>query len=240
MSRRGCGICSCGCWRNSWGDRSMWKNGKLVQTAIGALIGTATVTAITGRWSEFLFLWVSSIPFTRAISYILFEKKAVKREEQESERPKEAPFVASEYFSRMEQAALDILEAQEPVDQTIILWWGLDGLRMNEDGELEWISRKKHKPATTGAFYQPCQSIQSAPQPDRCNQTQSTGVQIQAMSTVPGSAIMSQIQQPMPGYFGYSPYVLPTLYVQPMFAPPLQQCCVQYPSHYYGGCCRVN
>ena len=50
------------------------------------------------------------------------------------------PFVVSEYYDRMEKAALDILEYQESVDQTIILWWVLDGLRLNEDGTLEWLT----------------------------------------------------------------------------------------------------
>lgn len=34
------------------------------------------------------------------------------------------PFVLSEYYARTEKATLDILEQQEPMDQTIILWWG--------------------------------------------------------------------------------------------------------------------
>lgn len=59
------------------------------------------------------------------------------------ERLNTSPFIVSEYYDRMGKSALDILESQEPVDQTIILWWGLDGLRLNEDGSLEWISRKK-------------------------------------------------------------------------------------------------
>lgn len=51
------------------------------------------------------------------------------------------PFSAAAYWERMEQAQLDILEDQKPVDQTVILWWGLDGLTLDENGELKWISR---------------------------------------------------------------------------------------------------
>lgn len=63
---------------------------------------------------------------------------------------KTEPFIVSEYYDRMEKAALDILEHQEAVEQTIILWWGLDGLRLNEDGTLEWVSRRKPRPVDTG------------------------------------------------------------------------------------------
>lgn len=66
-------------------------------------------------------------------------------------------FSVQAYLDRIEQTALEILEKQEPVEQIIVLWWGLDGLRLNEDGALEWISRKK--PGET-VFYQPCQSVQ--------------------------------------------------------------------------------
>lgn len=67
-------------------------------------------------------------------------------------------FSVSEYFDRIEKASIEILEEIKPVDHTIVLWWGLDGLRLNEDGTLEWTSRKRQ---TTGnEFYQPCPSIQ--------------------------------------------------------------------------------
>ena len=81
--------------------------------------------------------------------YYMINERPYEREPLE---PAE-PFVVSEYYDRMEKAALDILENQEPVDQTIILWWGLDGLRLNEDGELEWISRKTPKPVNQNVSY---------------------------------------------------------------------------------------
>lgn len=56
------------------------------------------------------------------------------------------PFSVSNYYARIEKTSLDILYAKKPVDQTIILWLGLDGLRLNDDGSLEWISRKKPEP----------------------------------------------------------------------------------------------
>lgn len=66
-------------------------------------------------------------------------------------------FSVSEYFDRMEKASLEILETMEPIDKTITLWWGFDGIRLSEDGTSKWVSRKK-KPVEN-VFYQPCQSI---------------------------------------------------------------------------------
>lgn len=45
-------------------------------------------------------------------------------------------FSVCDYLDHMENAALEIAEEKEPIDQTIILWWGLDGLRLDEDGSL--------------------------------------------------------------------------------------------------------
>lgn len=84
--------------------------------------------------------WIKSIvsPICEWICSVFMRSK------KETIRPN--PFIVSEHYGRMEKAALEILEAQEPIDRIIILWWGLDGLRMNEDGTGEWISRKKPLP----------------------------------------------------------------------------------------------
>lgn len=50
-----------------------------------------------------------------------------------------------EYLDRIEKASLEIQETKQPVSHVITLWWGLDGLQLNEDGSTEWISRKKNK-----------------------------------------------------------------------------------------------
>ena len=135
------------------------------------------------------------------------------------------PFVVSEYYDRMEKATLDILKQQEPVDQTIILWWGLDGLRMNEDGELEWISRKTPKPVNQNVSYHPCQSIQTY-NPNLFDQTQSTRASIDALMAQNVSLQMQAYQAQQ---------------IEQLINS-MQQCCVQYPAQYplyfYGGCCR--
>lgn len=88
------------------------------------------------------------------------------------------PFVVSEYLTRIEKASLEILESRKPIEQIVILWWGLDGLRLNEDGTAEWISRKKPSLVQRNVFYQPCQAIIPPPKYDMC---QSTQAQIDAL-----------------------------------------------------------
>lgn len=159
-----------------------------------------------------------------------------------------APFGVPACFDRMEQATLDILEKQEPIDQTIILWWGLDGLRLNEDRTLEWISRKKQKPVNQDISYQMCQSIALFPQFDMLQSTQATREQLfelkmqsdmanfniamqQQMQGI-NSALQSYVV-PMPGYMGYLPYMQPP-YMQSAFASPLTQCCCDSENKFLG------
>ena len=52
-------------------------------------------------------------------------------------------FSVSEYFDRMEKVSLEILETMEPIDKTITLWWGFDGIQLSEDGTSKWVSRRK-------------------------------------------------------------------------------------------------
>lgn len=133
-------------------------------------------------------------------------------------------FSVSEYLSRIEQAALDILESMKPIDKTITLWWGLDGLRLNEDGTTEWVSRKKK--SVEPVFYQPCQSIQPIHAGILLSdQTQSTRAQIDALMAR-NAALQAQC-------------IVDARNAK--IVNMIQQCCVQhpaqYPPYYYGGCC---
>lgn len=120
------------------------------------------------------------------------------------ESQKIKPFIVSEYYDRIEKAALDILEDQKPVDQIIILWWGFDGLRLNENGELEWISRKKQKPVNQNICYQPAQSMAQASYPlygasDMCQSSQATreqffGIKMQLEMMKFNAALQNQMQ----------------------------------------------
>lgn len=71
-------------------------------------------------------------------------------------------FSVFKYFDRMEKASLEILEDMEPIEKTITLWWGVDGIQLSEHGTYRWVNRKK-KPVEN-VFYQLCQSIQWATQ----------------------------------------------------------------------------
>lgn len=74
------------------------------------------------------------------------EWKEEQRCELEYKRAITPQFNVSEYMERIEKAYLEILETRQPISQSITLWWGLDGLRLKEDGTTEWVSRKKPKP----------------------------------------------------------------------------------------------
>ena len=74
------------------------------------------------------------------------EYKENEQRELEYKRAITPKFNVSEYMERTEKAFLEILETKHPINQSITLWWGLNGLRLNEDGTTEWVSRKKPKP----------------------------------------------------------------------------------------------
>ena len=75
-----------------------------------------------------------------------------------------SPFVVSEYLDRIENTCIKMWEDQTPVDKTITLWWGLDGLKLEQDGTTKWVSRKKKpvvpkcNPVNSGIFHSlvPC------------------------------------------------------------------------------------
>lgn len=74
------------------------------------------------------------------------------------------PFVLSEYYERMEKVSLEIQEEQEKQEKYhITLWWGLDGLRLYDDGTTKWISRRKQESVNQNISYTPCQSQVASP-----------------------------------------------------------------------------
>ena len=122
-------------------------------------------------------------------------------------------FVVSEYLARIEKASIEILESRKPVEQIVILWWGLDGVRLNEDGTAEWISRKKPPPVQQNVFYQPCQAVILPPQYDMCQSTQAQiaalmaqniQLQVQAWQTEQNRQVVNALQSYVvqwPGYY---------------------------------------
>lgn len=61
------------------------------------------------------------------------------------------PFEAYAYLDRLENVYLSIQETAQPVDWTITLWLGLDGLRIDPDGTAEWIRRSSQAPLADSA-----------------------------------------------------------------------------------------
>lgn len=53
------------------------------------------------------------------------------------------PFSLSAYFDRIEMVHVKLLQEREqnPVSKVIELWWGLDGIRLLEDGTTEWVRK---------------------------------------------------------------------------------------------------
>lgn len=49
-------------------------------------------------------------------------------------------FDVVEYLDRIENACISI-EKEYKISYTCVLWWGLDGLRINKDGSIEWIRK---------------------------------------------------------------------------------------------------
>ena len=64
--------------------------------------------------------------------------------------PAALPFETPLYLDRMEKAHLNLLRERQPVDWTITLWMGLDGLRIDPDGTSEWIRREPFQAAPHG------------------------------------------------------------------------------------------
>lgn len=69
--------------------------------------------------------------------------------------PVASPFKVSAYLARMEKVHLDLLKEHQPVDGTITLWLGLDGLQIAPDGESEWIRREPFQTVTPPLIFAP-------------------------------------------------------------------------------------
>lgn len=176
-------------------------------------------------------IWFSIIGVSCLIVFI--QQFIVNKVNRKNDTPKLEiePFSVSAYFDRMEQAALDIQEKKEPIDKTIILWWGLDGLRLNEDGTLEWINRKKRKKCPNNDLIQYENEMEKLRELYRMeSQINTPSLAMQAimpqMQMVQNEAIIGMLSPPMmPGYIGYYPYMQPP-YLQSAFMSPLtQRCC---------------
>lgn len=156
----------------------------------------------------FSIIGISAIIVMIPYYIISFLNKPKNRKQVEVE-----PFVISAYYDRTEKESLKILEEYKPVGKTIILWWGFDGLQMNEDGSSEWISRKKSEPINQSVFYQPVQSLTQAAYPSYAGY-QNTQAMIDALQTqIAMQNINAQMQAQLQHYqVSYPRYCAPYFY----------------------------
>lgn len=158
-------------------------------------------------------------------------------------------FSPSAYMGRIEKAAVEIMqEAEKKPKYQLVLWAGLDGLRLNDDGTSTWIRREEDKPKAvapvqSGGFVSEiycdvfgnvsCETQNRIAQLQNCltQQTvmQSTLNQLQLQlqnCTKPGSyflqncAMQSSVQHP-----AYTPAY--TQYYQPTYYSAVNQCCAR-------------
>lgn len=152
------------------------------------------------------------------------------------------PFSVAEYLDRIEKAQIDILSQHKPVDQTITLWWGLDGVQLNEDGNQEWISRKEKAseaspPAyvapleTTVSYQNTAQAYQNAAQAYQADllrqhdllRQQLVNYQNQTIQQIQNQILLQQLS--MQTYGINQQHMRPQMY--PMY-PNYQVCCTPY------------
>lgn len=102
------------------------------------------------------FTWLYVVTLYKRDKKNHVEWKEEQRCELEYKRAITPRFNVFEYMERIEKAFLETLETRQPISRSITLWWGLDGLRLNEDGTMTWVSRKK--PKTLPAIWDMCQT----------------------------------------------------------------------------------
>lgn len=143
-------------------------------------------------------------------------------------------FSTSAYMGRIEKSSVEIMQdAQKRPKYQFVLWAGLDGLRMNDDGTTEWI-RREEKPKPVSVSYSLPQSLAWNPafnvnQMQNVSretqnqlailQAQTQNLQFQQWQTEQMQNMISVIQ---PAYTqSYTPYWQPTYYYA------VNQCCVR-------------
>lgn len=124
--------------------------------------------------------------------YMSVDDKRRKQELEYLEKTQENQFSVTEYYNRIEQESIKLSERK--CQYLIVLWWGNDGLRLNEDGTTEWINRKPAPTTTPQVDYSICNTriTQSGLQSTICDiehviQSQRLSLQaqqIQAMQSI--------------------------------------------------------
>lgn len=185
----------------------------------------------------FAIIWAVFIGIAFLIAIIVEQKKDERHREKMllflQSAIKQPKFSVSDYYDRTQQQQEELQAEKENQDPyVIILWWGLDGLRLNDDGSFEWI-RKNQKPVSIS--YQPQQSVtRQIDDGIRALNTQiQTGMnrlryeiliqQMQAAQIQQTQNIINSLQSaPYPQYMSY-----PSQCCINQYTPDLTWCCCQ-------------
>lgn len=118
-------------------------------------------------------------------------------------------FSVSDYCDRMEKQLLALqFEKEKREVYLITLWWGFDGLRLNEDGTAKWISRKPTLPPQINYSFCSSPIMYSGLQSAICNgesmQAQIQSLQAQQLQALQSIQIQNMINNmkpaPLPAY----------------------------------------
>lgn len=140
-------------------------------------------------------------------------------------------FSVSGYMERVEKTGIEIMNQQQKAEPYImVLWAGVHGLRLNDDGSFEWIRREEDKPKHASVSYHQCQNIINSTVPfqyDGCqNVSRNIDSSIQALQSQLQTCITQQQQQ------------LQNSYLMSQLHPPYYQQQYYPQLNYYGNYIR--
>lgn len=155
-----------------------------------------------------------------AISAVVHNKREKERKRLERSQFTSyiSTFSASEYLDRIEQESIRLQKEREREPQhNLTLWIGLDGLRMDDDGTLQWIRRQeapKPKPQFNSWDITQCCAISPSTIPSlQVEQTrliqlqnQNMLLQLQAAQARQNMLLMATIRPAYSYIQNYSPY----------------------------------
>lgn len=104
-------------------------------------------------------LTLVAIIFACIFTLIIFKKSENRVELNIDEQENVEPFCTSDYLKRTIELSDKLQHEKDQSDKHgLVLWWGIDGLRLNADGSYEWIKKEIIKfttlPSSTGAWYE--------------------------------------------------------------------------------------
>lgn len=150
-------------------------------------------------------------------------------------------FSVSKYMDRLEKAGIEIMaEAEKRPEYQLVLWAGLDGLRMNEDGTTEWIRREEEKPKPISVSYFPVNRIEPVSpfiQSHFCNVSCETQNRIEQLQAQMQDLQLQQWQQQQmqnminaiqPAYCPSYIQAMNPQWQSPYLQSALTQCCVKH------------